>query len=125
MQSAFLAAAVLPPPAPRADVFAWPDHARAGLAADGGEALRVQRIDGNGVFGNVGFQPFERPIGDGVELDKPKLGIHDLGTVACGYLAVIRPASDKSTPTADLHAAFTGWAELEGHEQLSPAVFGR
>jgi hypothetical protein len=70
MQTAFLAAFLLPPPATGALWLTGLDRPCAGLAANGGIAARVQRIGGNGVLGNQRLQSLGGKISQRVELDK-------------------------------------------------------
>ena len=73
MKSALFLAFLFPPPASGAFGLAGGDRARAGCAADGGEALRVQRVDRQVVLGREGREWFARPVEQRVELDQSAL----------------------------------------------------
>jgi hypothetical protein len=67
-----LASSLLPPPAPGAEVFAQRDGARAGLAADAGEELVVQRVVGHlHVQCDVVPHVVPAPVGQGLNLVRP------------------------------------------------------
>src|SRR4051812_27155076 len=69
VQAALLVFWRLPPPAAGADVFAGPDPAGAGGAADGPIALGVQRVDGEVVLARVAPDLRFRPGSERVQLE--------------------------------------------------------
>src|SRR5271165_2788617 len=75
MQAALPSEIVFPPPAAGPQVFSRQNRARAGLAAYRREALRMQRVERNLVRRDVGFEPLQRPVGDGIDLDQAMVAI--------------------------------------------------
>src|SRR5690606_40871804 len=85
MQPAFLGVGGLPPPAARPHVFAGADGARAGLAADRGIALVVQRVVGNIESADEVPDEFLYPGGQLVVLVQPEHRVLlGLGQLAAG-----------------------------------------
>ncbi len=132
MEAAFLAVGLFPPPTTSTDVFAGLDGAGAGLTADGGEAARVQRVHGNVVGGDVGFELGKRPVGERVGFEEAEgcVDAHegDFGT-AWGLLAAQArdPAGRALQRAAEgLHFAdvATGFAGVDGGAEAIDAVAG-
>src|SRR5687767_7819772 len=69
MEAALLGSLVFPPPAAGAEVFTHGDGPSAGLAADAGHELVVQRVVGHAVRGDVVPHVVPAPVGQGAELD--------------------------------------------------------
>src|SRR5580692_8377028 len=81
---ALLVLGILPPPAAGARVLAGLDGARAGRAADRGEALVVQRVDGDAVGLRVGAHLLHRPADERVHLRHAAVRGVDLDLGALG-----------------------------------------
>src|SRR6185437_2376644 len=64
-------------PAPRAGVFSGAHRARAGRAADGRIAARLQRMARQVVRGEIGVDPRRVPAGKRIDLDAPVLRLLD------------------------------------------------
>ena len=90
----------LPPPAACALGLAVRDGAGAGGAADGEEALPMQRIDGHVVGGGEGHRVRAGPVEDGVQFHQPaRLVMADEGE-ALAMVGLIGPQARHPAPRA-------------------------
>ena len=130
VQAAFLAELVLPPPAAGANVLAGLYGSCARLAPYRGKALRVQRVDGDGVLFDVGFEGFERPVGNWIELDEleplvPRRERHIRAPAGLPAPEPRHPAGRTFKPALqrhDLAHMTAGFARLDGVAEAEHAI---